>query len=227
MPEEFEERMRSALLSFVDFLYAVVFALVLAETFTRVILPVEKTILEKTSNLILVIGVFYFLSWDWLHARRLTLKNPYTSYRRFFIEVVISFSAYGAALEAVRMEVTFLIYIFVGLLLGAIWARSTLQEYPQSEDAYELRFIQRYQTRYTFVGVSALFLWYYLISAIIRLQESIAFVLFGIIFVFWYDLRVDRPAGIMGGPRVPFINKNRVDRIRTTLSRYFPRMERR
>lgn len=144
--------MRNALLAFIDFLYAVVFALVLAETFTQVILPAEKVILEKATNLILVIGVFYFLSWDWLHARRLTLKNAYTSYRRFFIEVVIAFSAYGAALEAVRMEVTFLIYIFVGLFLGAIWAHTTLQEYPKSEDAVELRIIRWYQPLYTIGG---------------------------------------------------------------------------
>lgn len=80
--QEMEEKMRNALLTFIDILYAVVYGLILVQTYDQVMMP-TKTLLEKANNLSLIIGVFYFLSWDWLHARRLTLTNPYTSYRRF------------------------------------------------------------------------------------------------------------------------------------------------
>jgi len=72
-----EEKMRTALLTFIDILYAVVYGLILVQTYDQVIMPAEP-LGEKANNVLLVIGVFYFLTWDWLHARRLTLKNPYT-----------------------------------------------------------------------------------------------------------------------------------------------------
>lgn len=222
--QEMEEKMCNALLTFIDILYAVVYGLILVQTFDQVISSEMKTmddVVKKTSNLILVFGVFYFLTWDWLQGRLLTLKNPYKSYRRFFIEVVITFLSYGAARGALKMEITFLAYIFLGLLLGAWWARSTLQEYPDSGDAYELRIIAIYQTAYTFVGTGIFLHWYFRIGKEIRTQESITFVVFGVIFVFMYDLLAERSAGIMGGPRVPFVTKERMDKIRAFISPYF------
>lgn len=222
--QEMEEKMQAALLAFIDILYAIVYGLILVQMFDQVISSEMKTIddiIKRTSNLILVLGVFYFLTWDWLQGRLLTLKNPYKNYRRFFIEVAIAFLSYGAARGALRMEITFLTYIFLGLLLGAWWARSTLQEYPDSTNAYELRIIAIYQTAYTFVGTAILLHWYYRISSDIRIQESIVFVGFGIMFVFLYDLLAERPTGILGGPRVPFVTKERMDKIRAFLAPYF------
>lgn len=119
------------------------------------------------------------------------------------------------------MEITFLTYIFLGLLLGAWWARSTLREHADSEDAYELRIIAVYQIAYTLVGTGIFLYWYCYINKGIRIQESITFVMFGIIFVFMYDLLVERPAGILGGPRVPFVTKEKMDKVRVFLSPYF------
>lgn len=217
--QEMEEKMRNALLTFIDILYAVVYGLILVQTFDQVIFPATKPPLEKASNLLLIIGVFYFLVWDWLHARRLTLINPYTSYRRFFMEVFIAFLSYGAALNALRMQVFLLLYIFLGLIMGAIWARSTLQEHPHSNDRRELRVIQFHQTVYAVVGTLYFLYWYNYVRKVITLEDSVLFVVVGYLFVFFYDILTERPLGIMGGPGVPFISRNVIEKIQRLLFR--------
>jgi len=218
MPEELEERMRDALLVFIDMLYAVVFGLILIQTFDQIVLSEIKSLPEKTRNLFLVISVFYFLSWDWLHARRLTLKNPYTSYQRFFMEVIMAFLAYGAVLEAVRVRVTFLFYVFGSLFLGSLWAHYTLKEYPESEEYNELGFIRRYQALYALSGASITAYWYHRFSLAISLSDSIFYVIWGLMITFFYDLRIERPAGIMGGPGTPFISRELMEKIKRLLS---------
>ena len=148
MSDSLEEKIQDALLTFTDFLYAVVFGLIVAETFDKIIVSETKSYLEKTSNLLLVLGVFYFLMWDWLHGRLLTLKNPHKSYRRFFIEIVVAACGYGAANRAINARVAFLVYVVLILIFGALWAGRTMQEYPRSRDLSELKVIKIYQVRY-------------------------------------------------------------------------------
>jgi len=104
--------------------------------------------------------------------------------------------------------------------MGAAWARSTLKEYPESEDGYELNFIRLYQSWYAFAGIAFLLLWYDFVSQEIRFQEAFLFLFLGWFFVFLYDLRIERPEGLMSGPGVPFLNKSQMDAVRTVLSRY-------
>lgn len=217
---EDEVRITDTLLSFIDFLYAVVFGLVLAETFENVIGKEEKTFLDKSGNILLLIGVFYFLAWDWLHGRLLTIRNPYRRYRRFFIEALIAFCGYGAALDAVSMKVSFLIYVALILLLGAFWARSTRQEHPETTDATELFVITLHQPVLAF---EALLLYVYLrVSAggILTLALVIPIIVFGWLFVFAYEAYVPRQEGVAAGPGVPFISKTRMDKVRNRVLRF-------
>src|SRR3989338_4345872 len=210
MVDELKEQVRASLLAFVDFLYAVVFGLVLAETYERIILSEELSVLNRAGNIILVLGVFYFLTWDWIHGRLLTLKNPYTGYRRFFIEVVIAFCGYGAALSAIRGQLSFMIGIVLILILGAYWARRTSREHPESPDSIELWIIQKLQTRVATVVSVAIVAWYYMVGSMITLAESIYFVIFGWAFVLVYEVIVERPGGIESGPGVPFVSKQQL-----------------
>jgi len=212
--KEQEERITNALLAFVDFLYAVVFGLVLSQTFTDVILEPNKTVLEKVINVLLVIGVFYFLSWDWLHGRRLTVKNPYKGYGRFFIKVFIAFLAYGAALGAIEFQAFFWTCLTLILLFGSLWAKMTIKEYPESEDKYELMVILIYQTVFAIVGGVGSFVWYNYVKRVAGLLEVIMFMLFGFVFLLYYDIWIERPEGVMGGPGVPFVSKKIIAKIR-------------
>jgi len=215
MSEKLEEKMSGALLAFVDFLYAVVFGLIVAETFHKVVFSEKKSYLDKTSALLLVVGVFYFLMWDWLHGRLLTLKNPYKSYRRFFVELIIAFCGYGAAYAVVHAKASFLIYIALILFLGARWAKDTLKEYPESKDRFELYIIQSHQIVHATLGLFAFGIWYLFVRTEITLVEAGYFILFGWIFVFQYELFIPRLKGIIAGPCVPFVNKKRMDKIRS------------
>ena len=135
-----DERVNDLLLAFVDFLYAIMFGLIVAKLFDGILLePVAFA--HKAKSSLLVMGVFYFLLWDWLHGRLLTLRNPFPSYRRFFIEVFIACCGYGAAVRALEGRISFLCRIALILVLGALWARLTIQDYPESEDRYELSVI--------------------------------------------------------------------------------------
>lgn len=216
-------RITDTLLSFIDFLYAVVFGLVLAETFENVIEKEEKTFLDKSGNILLLIGVFYFLAWDWLHGRLLTIRNPYRRYRRFFIEALIAFCGYGAALDAIGMKVSFLVYIALILLLGALWARFTSKEHPASVDEKELRVIAVWQSVMTGVTISVYIVWRHAVGEKLILQQAMLFVLVGWFFVFIYEAFILRPAGVGAGPGVPFINKQRMDGVRELVLRFSKR----
>ena len=107
MPNAEEERIQGFLLGFVDFLYAVLFGVILQQVYSDVLLIATLQRSEKLVRILLVVGVFYFLLGDWIQGRLLTLRNPYRSYRRFFVEVAIAFTGYGAALEALRADILF------------------------------------------------------------------------------------------------------------------------
>ncbi|OGL85734.1 hypothetical protein A3I40_03070 [Candidatus Uhrbacteria bacterium RIFCSPLOWO2_02_FULL_48_12] len=218
--DELREQVRASLLAFVDFLYAVVFGLVLAGTYERIILSEELSVLNRAGNTILVLGVFYFLTWDWIHGRLLTLKNPYTGYRRFFVEVVIAFCGYGAALGAVRGRISFMIGIILILMLGAYWARRTSREYPESPDIWELWIIQRYQARHAVLVSIVTIAWYYVFGSTITFVESISFVAFGWVFVLVYEVIVERTSGIERGPGVPFISRRQLKAVKSFINKH-------
>ena len=226
MAQELEEKVSDALLTFIDLLYAVVFGLIIAEAFQEVVFS-EKTYLEKGSALLLVLGVFYFLMWDWLHGRILTLKNPYKSYRMFFIEIGIALCGYGAAYAVVHAKASFLIYITLILLLGARWARDTLKEYPQSKDRFELHIIDSHQKVHAILGSVAYALWYFFVRRNVTLVEASYFIIFGWVFVFQYELFIPRPRGIIAGPGVPFVNKERMDKVRNLVLKFFQYLKKR
>lgn len=211
------EKLRDTLFAFIDFLYAVVFGLILAETYDKIILSDAKTFIDKCNNILLVIVVFYYLCWDWLHARQLTLTNPYIGYRRFFLEVIIAFVAYGATINAVRAQVLFFGYILLEMLLGVLWAWWTLQEYPESENKHELAIIMRYEGVYSILGFMVLGYWYFVIGKVVRLQESIAFIIMAFLFLFLYDILLSQPRGLIGGPRTPFVSRNFIDKMKNLL----------
>lgn len=207
-----EEKIQDSLLAFVDFLYAVVFGLILAQTYDLIIL-VDTSILDKCSKLLLATSVFYFLCQEWLHARNLTLRNPYTRFRRFYLEVTIAFVAYGAAISAVKIQPSFALYIFSGMLFGALWVFLTLQEYPKSQDRRELIIVGIYETSTAVIGLVAFVLWYRYISKTIRLQESLTFIIFVFIFTLGHDILLPQPLGLIGGPRTLLIPRKTVDKI--------------
>lgn len=208
-----EEKVRDALLAFVDFLYAVVFGIIVAQLLDQV-LTANESVLEKGGRIFLVIGVFYFLTWDWLHGRLLTLKNPYKGYRRFFLEIIIAFAGYGAARAAILGEITLLYYTGIILVLGAWWARMTISEYPNSDDIQELRFIQWYQLT-AFVGqLLVTIIWYRSLGPTLAWWGAMLLNFFGMAFVFVYELRIERVPGILGGPGVPFVSRQVMTRIR-------------
>lgn len=71
MTDSLEERVQESLLAFVDFLYAVVFGLIVAKLFDDVVHGPDS-VLDKMGKVGFVGSVFYFLTWDWLHGRLLT-----------------------------------------------------------------------------------------------------------------------------------------------------------
>lgn len=218
--QERAERFSETLLVFVDILYAVVFGLILADTFERVINNPEKSIAEKASLVLLVASVFYFLAWDWLHGRLLTIKNPYRRYRRFFLEVLMACCAYGAALNAVQGSIDFLPYLSVVLLAGVAWARFTLQEYPESADQEELGVVRRLQL--PLAGLTILFWigWRFFVGPVVNFGLVAGVILIGWAFVLWYELEIERPLGLFGGPGVPFLPRTRLAKMREVWRRY-------
>lgn len=77
-----EERIQAFLLGFVDFLYAVLFGVILQQVYSDVLIAENLQRLEKLVRVLLVVGVFYFLLGDWIQGRILTLRNPYRGYKR-------------------------------------------------------------------------------------------------------------------------------------------------
>lgn len=216
-----EEKLNDTLLAFVDFIYAVVFSLVVAEAYEEIVNSAELAWTDKLSGLLLVIGVFYFLSWDWLHGRLLTLRNSYTRYRRFFIEAIIAFIGYGAALAALQRSIFFLAYASLILLLGAVWAYETLKDHPGSEDGHELKTIILFQLPAAVVAL--VFFGFYLYNyddLPIEFRFS-AFLLFsGWSFVFGYEFfQVRKYRGIMFGPGIPFVSRERLEKIKQWFER--------
>lgn len=211
---EVEASMRTGLLTFIDYFDAAIYAFILVQVLANVI-DTQLPTIEKMNRVLLVSGVFYFFTWDWIHTRLLTLKNPLRGYRRFFFDVTTSFFAYGAASRAFQAKPTFLIYIAIILILGAVWARRTLYENPESADGKELGVIENLQIA---VGIALLgiYVYFHIVFEMrtIRLPETITYLLVGWVLVSAYEYRLERVRGILGGPGVPFINREQLNKLR-------------
>jgi hypothetical protein len=104
-----KEDVRGVLICFTDFIYAVVFVLIVQKVFDDLI---EKKIDANCIIRILLLGVmFYFLTWDWVLGRILTLKIPYKSYTRFFYEILIAAFAYGTVAAILQDKALFLYFL--------------------------------------------------------------------------------------------------------------------
>lgn len=206
--EALSARVGDSLVVFVDFLYAVVFGLVLQATFEEVIDSGQLSFWNKAARFTLVVGVFYFLAWDWLHARILTIKHPYTSYRRFFFDIAIACLAYGSALKAIQGNAEFLLYSAGVLLIGALWARRLLQEYPTSSDRREFVIIQQLQTHFALSVVVTYWVRFWLYPGPVGVWLIVLVIFGGWAFVGFYEFCSPRPAALIGGPGPLFPRRN-------------------
>jgi len=109
-----------------------------------------------------------------------------------------------------------LLYVAIVLCLGAYWALIILQDYPQSDDVHEIKVTKTLQP---IAGLSTFALFavrlYYEGYEPISLGESFFIVFLGWSFVFVYELRQERRhTGIMFGPGVPFVSRERVEKLK-------------
>ena len=81
-----------------------------------------------------------------------------------------------------------------------------------------LLFIQRYQLTSLALLTGFTIVYYVQVGAEIHRWVSIPYVLWGFIFVFFYELYVERPPGILGGPGAPFVNREIMALIRNLIS---------
>jgi hypothetical protein len=217
VPNAEEERVQGFLLGFVDFLYAVLFGVILQQTYSDVLLAEGLQQSEKLVRILLVIGVFYFLLGDWIQGRLLTLRNPYRGYRRFFVEIMVAFAGYGAAIEALRADILFVVYIMLVLFLGAYWARSTLRELLDERDFRELRVIMTIQSITAVTGGTASLLWYWYVGQLLSFGGMAMLYVIGWLYDLSYDLFAPSREGLAGGPAVPFMSDRNVERLRRFL----------
>lgn len=214
---EMEERISSSLLTFIDFLYAVVFGLMVERLFTDVLSDPSVGRDQKAIRIVMTIAAFYFLAWDWLHGRMLTFKNPYARYLRFLLEILIAACAFGVVFAALRGSIYLLLFIALVLFLGVWWAKVTLGEYPLSKDKEELTIIKKYQSVAAVIALTVFS--FYLVTKRMEMDlfTTIFTVLGGWAFVFVYELDIEREKGILGGPGMPFLNRERMERMRQRL----------
>ena len=211
---ETEKKVAESLLIFIGFLYVVVFGLIIAGIFRDVLMPEDKPFSEKAVAILMVLAAFYFLVWDWLHGRLLTLKNHYSRYSRFFLEALIAACAYGVAFAALRGSIFILQFIALVLLLGSAWATITLREYPKSRDKRELKVIQEDQLYWGIVSEGFFIFCYFAVGTEINIVIAITIVVFGWLFVFFYERQIKRQKGLLGGPGVPFLKREIMEKIR-------------
>ncbi len=220
MPDEMEDKTMESMIDFIDFLYALVFGLIVAEMYPDVIMAATMPVWEKASSLLLVIAAFYFLAWDWLHSRLLTLKNPYKRYFRFFLEILVAACAYGVAFAALQKSIYVLHFVALILLIGCWWARVTLKEYPKSEDKKELDFIQQYQFRLAVVVEAGFMIRYFVSNEKVSMGETVVILVMGWICVFAYEWVHERPEGLLGGPGVPLLGREKMNKLRQKVNKW-------
>jgi len=212
-PPEKKDEIHPALFTFIDFIYAVVFALLVQQSFDEIINKGEVPLLETIRVLTLVVCVFYFLAWDWVLGRLLTLRNPYRSYSRFFWEILIAAFAYGTASAAIKQKLIFLIHFALLLFLGGIWAWRTEHQLTETHDRQELCMIQALQFTGSAITLGFFAWWYWMVETTIELPLVILVVLAILGFILVYEMLVPRQKGISAGPGFPFIRRTNVRRL--------------
>lgn len=217
MSDTENERIQEFLLAFVDFLYAVLFGIILQQVYSDVLVTETIGRFDKLVRVLLVAGVFYFLLGDWIQGRLLTLRNPYRTYKRFFVEVGIAFAGYGAAIEALKADILFVMYVILVLLLGSYWALCSLRELADERDVRELQVVIVVQSSTALLVGSASFLWYLHIGYPISLGGMVMFYCLGWLYDFSYELFAPVREGLESGSGVPFLSKRNVSRIKAFL----------
>lgn len=214
------EKIGDSLLSFIDFLYAIVFGLVLDKAYSGIIMDHSKSYTDRGISLLLISGIFYFLCWDWLQGRLLMLRNPLKRYRRFFMEILIAFGGYGAALMAGESNSKFLLFIAAIYIVGVMWARSTIFEHPETGDMSELLTIKNIQPVLAVCTLLVyIFMWYHKYTLESRVAR-VGMVVFVWCSIFVYEISTDRTlVGIDAGPGVPFVTWEQVIKTRNFFGR--------
>ncbi len=226
MTNEREEKVSESLLVFIDFLHAVVFGLIVSEAVEKTLLEGSIPTGEKIGRLVMLLAAFYFLTWDWIHGRLLTLRNPYTRYLRFFLEILIAACGYGVALTALARSMNMLLFIAAILLLGAGWAKITMLEHPQSADMGELRTVLWGQ-----LLVILLTLGFYAYNLRFHhgstgIPQGLIILVGGWFMVLFYELAVERrEQGILGGPSVPFLPNPLIDSWRKNIRVWYAKQK--
>lgn len=211
------DEIQTALVRFTDFIYAGVFALVVRQAVDDIIAKEELLSATTTARLFLLLVVFYFLAWDWIIGRILTLNNPYQSYTRFFCEVLIAAFAYGVASNAIRGDISFIVYLGLVLFSGGIWAMRT-EPHANKNDKQEMCTIQTMQFTASVLVILFWVFWR------IFFGDSISWSLVSVIaiamwfFILAYEMFVPRREGVNGGPGVPRLNRKRVRKLRRWLN---------
>jgi hypothetical protein len=210
------------LLTFLDFIYAIVFALAVEKTFTSLFTQFTKTSwIPALITLILAGTLFYFLAWDWILGRLLTMKNPYRGYDRFLLEILIAVSSYGAALSVVGGKVHYLVYLGIILMLGAFWAKRTQKELKYLKDDQELCITQSLQ----FPCAMACFLCFLHRLTFFDGRATTGLMACSVLaiwcFLLAYELAVPRCAGLAGGVSIPFIPRSRLRNTRRRLGNWY------
>jgi hypothetical protein len=216
-----KDEVHQALLTFIDFIYAIVFALIVQQSFDEIMdvkgSDIWPKIEHELSHLFLLMAIFYFLAWDWILGRILTLRNPLKSYSRFFLELLIAVFAYGTANAAIKGKLSFLVYLSAVLLLGGFWARRTERQLMYKFDLQELCIIQVLQFSCSGLILSVYLWWHFIVRTGISVG-LVAFIFGGLwLFIFIYEIAVPRYKGLIAGPGVPFFNRPLVRKIRKRL----------
>ncbi len=208
---------REALITFVDFIYAIVFAAVVEKAYDEILAKETLSLASKLTRLLPIGAIFYFLAWDWITGRILTIRNPYKTYTRFFIELAIAACAYGTAASAISGSLDTIRFFAWLLFFGGLWARKTDSQLAEERDKRELCITQSLQ--FTASGVLSLIYITLFIFGPINSPRTLGVLAPVAIwtFIFVCEVLVPRQNGIDGGPGVPLVRRRYVKAIRRLL----------
>ncbi len=213
------ERIESAtqnLIILIDFVYAVTFSVLVTETISLVLKLQPDEWWEATPKLLLVAICCYFVLWDWILGRLLTLRSSYRTYTPVFCEIVIAVASYGLIASILAGKAYFPFFLFVQQFSGLVWA-TRMEPYCTRRDAQEFCTIRATQA----FGSGLFFLMWiaWIESYPVAVDWSHLLVAgFSILSnIFLYEMWVPRAKGILGGPGFPLLQRKRVRAARIIL----------
>lgn len=221
-----DEEVKKALTTFVDFIYAAVFALLVQKVFEGYMHSADFGSFEKLLRLAVLLLLFYFLTWDWILARVLLIKNPFSSYTLFFAEVCIAALGYGVIVALHGGSLVFIFYFGLLLIAGGVWGwrmagKHDAKEAPPNRDRRELCTIQHLHFGGG-LGMVLASIWTYLrFGGGFTWRLALYFFIFTWLFVLAYEVMVPRIGGPQAGPGALLVNRSAVRRLRRTLRRVF------